>query len=55
MIEVLMINRSNKKRPYSSSRQSSGGLEPVAEENPWHHHSDPNFKLARLSENDPGK
>ncbi|XP_023552287.1 sister chromatid cohesion 1 protein 1-like [Cucurbita pepo subsp. pepo] len=44
--------RSNKKRPYSSSRQSSGGLEPVAEENPWHH-SDPNFKLARLSENDP--
>ncbi|CAK9323879.1 unnamed protein product [Citrullus colocynthis] len=45
--------RSNKKRPYSSSRQSSGGLEPVAEENLWHHHSDPNFKLARLSENDP--
>ncbi|XP_022985848.1 sister chromatid cohesion 1 protein 1-like isoform X1 [Cucurbita maxima] len=44
--------RSNKKRPYYSSRQSSGGLEPVAEENPWHH-SDPNFKLARLSENDP--
>ncbi|XP_038891624.1 sister chromatid cohesion 1 protein 1 [Benincasa hispida] len=45
--------RSNKKRHYSSSRRSSGGLEPVAEENPWHHHSDPNFKLASLSENNP--
>ncbi|XP_050946545.1 sister chromatid cohesion 1 protein 1 [Cucumis melo] len=45
--------RFNKKRPYSSSKRSSGGLEPVAEENPWSHHSDPNFKLARLSENDP--
>ncbi|KAB1217653.1 Sister chromatid cohesion 1 protein 1 [Morella rubra] len=40
--------RSNRKRP--SSIHSSGGLEPVAEENPWKH-SDPNFKLARLSEN----
>ncbi|XP_022146858.1 sister chromatid cohesion 1 protein 1-like [Momordica charantia] len=46
--------RSNKKRPYSSSRQSSGGLESVAEEHQWHpHHSDTNFKLAGLSENDP--
>ncbi|KAH7839187.1 hypothetical protein Vadar_000896 [Vaccinium darrowii] len=42
--------RSNKKRPYSSSRHSGSGLEPVAEENPWQH-PDPNFKLARLSEN----
>ncbi|KAM4104202.1 hypothetical protein ACJW30_06G139100 [Castanea mollissima] len=41
--------RSNRKRPYSSSRHSSGGLEPVAEENPWNH-PDPNFKLSRLSE-----
>ncbi|XP_041025455.1 sister chromatid cohesion 1 protein 1 isoform X2 [Juglans microcarpa x Juglans regia] len=43
---------SGRKRPYSSSRHSSGGLEPVAEENPWKH-SDPNFKLTRLSENGP--
>ncbi|XP_050249298.1 sister chromatid cohesion 1 protein 1 [Quercus robur] len=41
---------SGRKRPYSSSRHSSGGLEPVAEENPWNH-PDPNFKLSRLSEN----
>ncbi|KAM3697773.1 hypothetical protein ACB098_06G138700 [Castanea mollissima] len=40
---------SGRKRPYSSSRHSSGGLEPVAEENPWNH-PDPNFKLSRLSE-----
>ncbi|KAG5533540.1 hypothetical protein RHGRI_027657 [Rhododendron griersonianum] len=42
--------RSNKKRPYSSSRHSGSSLETVAEENPWQH-PDPNFKLARLSEN----
>ena len=42
--------RSNKKRPYSSSRHSGSGLEPVAEETSWQH-PDPNFKLARLSEN----
>ncbi|KAK9283481.1 hypothetical protein L1049_011727 [Liquidambar formosana] len=42
--------RLNKKRPYSSSRHSGSGLEPVAEENPWHQH-EPNFKLARLAEN----
>ncbi|KAE7996575.1 hypothetical protein FH972_001286 [Carpinus fangiana] len=41
--------RSNRKKPYSSSRHSSGGLEPVAEEHTWKH-SDPKFKLARLSE-----
>ncbi|GFY82084.1 Rad21/Rec8-like family protein [Actinidia rufa] len=48
----LEINsgRSNKKRPYSSSRHSGSGLEPVAEETSWQH-PDPNFKLARLSEN----
>ncbi|KAF3976793.1 hypothetical protein CMV_000048 [Castanea mollissima] len=46
---VLTLDRSNRKRPYSSSRHSSGGLEPVAEENPWNH-PDPNFKLSRLSE-----
>ncbi|KAF3433361.1 hypothetical protein FNV43_RR24463 [Rhamnella rubrinervis] len=42
--------RSSKKRTYSASGNSSGGLEPVAEEYTWHH-ADPNFKLARLSEN----
>ncbi|KAL5568821.1 hypothetical protein UlMin_025396 [Ulmus minor] len=42
--------RSNKKRPYSSSRRSSGGLEPVEEEN-INHYSDPNFKLGPLPEN----
>lgn len=41
---------SNKKRPYSSSRHIGSGLEPVAEEYSWQH-PDPNFKLARLSEN----
>ena len=44
--------RSSRKRPYSSSRHSGSGLEPVPEENPWQHH-DPNFNLARLSENGP--
>ncbi|XP_015877444.1 sister chromatid cohesion 1 protein 1 isoform X1 [Ziziphus jujuba] len=43
--------RSSKKRPYSASRNSSGGLEPVAEEYPWHH-SDSKFKLSGLPEND---
>uniref|UniRef100_A0A2N9IX06 Rad21/Rec8-like protein N-terminal domain-containing protein n=1 Tax=Fagus sylvatica TaxID=28930 RepID=A0A2N9IX06_FAGSY len=43
---------SGRKRPYSSSRHSSGGLEPVAEENPWKY-TDPDFKLSRLSENGP--
>ncbi|KAL0299314.1 UNVERIFIED_CONTAM: hypothetical protein Sradi_6591200 [Sesamum radiatum] len=42
--------RSSKKRPLSASRNSGNGLEPVAEEPSWQH-SDPNFKLARLSEN----
>ncbi|KAA8534035.1 hypothetical protein F0562_031552 [Nyssa sinensis] len=42
--------RSNKKRPYSSSRHSGNSLEPVAEENSWVH-PDPNFKLTKLSEN----
>uniref|UniRef100_A0A803QRM3 Rad21/Rec8-like protein N-terminal domain-containing protein n=2 Tax=Cannabis sativa TaxID=3483 RepID=A0A803QRM3_CANSA len=42
--------RSNKKRTYSSSRNSNNGLEPVAEENAWDN-PDPNFKLQRLSEN----
>ncbi|KAI8001161.1 Sister chromatid cohesion 1 protein 1 [Camellia lanceoleosa] len=42
--------RSNKKRPYSSSRHDGSGLEPVAEENSWQQ-PDLNFKLARLSEN----
>ncbi|XP_062157140.1 sister chromatid cohesion 1 protein 1 [Alnus glutinosa] len=40
---------SGRKRPHSSSRHSSGGLEPVAEEHTWKH-PDPKFKLARLSE-----
>ncbi|KAJ7959615.1 sister chromatid cohesion 1 protein 1 [Quillaja saponaria] len=40
--------RSNRKRR-SSSKNSSAGLETVAEEQ-WQH-SDPNFKLTRLSEN----
>ncbi|PHT80049.1 hypothetical protein T459_18101 [Capsicum annuum] len=42
-------SRSNKKRPHSSSKNSSNGLQPVAEENPWHDPT-PNFKLTRLSE-----
>ncbi|XP_052187255.1 sister chromatid cohesion 1 protein 1 [Diospyros lotus] len=44
--------RSNKKRPYSSSRHSSSSLDPLAEEHSWED-PDPNFKLARLSENGP--
>lgn len=50
VIEILTFNRSSKKRTYSASGNSSGGLEPVAEEYTWHH-ANPNFKLARLSEN----
>ncbi|KAK3422651.1 hypothetical protein EUGRSUZ_G03083 [Eucalyptus grandis] len=41
--------RSSKKRPFSSSRNSSSGLEPVAEENSWLN-GGPNFKLSRLPE-----
>ncbi|XP_025887480.1 sister chromatid cohesion 1 protein 1 isoform X1 [Solanum lycopersicum] len=46
---VTDSSRSNKKRPHSSLKHSGNGLQPVAEENPWH---DPtlNFKLTRLSE-----
>ncbi|XP_031379523.1 sister chromatid cohesion 1 protein 1 [Punica granatum] len=44
--------RSNRKRPYSSSRNSSGGLEPVAEEHSWLN-PDPNFRLSGLTERDP--
>ncbi|XP_037495670.1 sister chromatid cohesion 1 protein 1 isoform X1 [Jatropha curcas] len=44
--------RSNKKRPYSSSRHSGSSLEPVEEENS-RQFSDPNFRLSRLTENDP--
>lgn len=43
--------RSGKKRPFSASKNSGNGLEPVAEELSWQH-SDPNFKLAKLSENE---
>ncbi|KAG8380863.1 hypothetical protein BUALT_Bualt06G0060700 [Buddleja alternifolia] len=42
--------RSSKKRPFSASKNSGSGLEPVAEELSWEH-PDPNFKLARLAEN----
>ncbi|KAL3653454.1 hypothetical protein CASFOL_003135 [Castilleja foliolosa] len=42
--------RSSKKRPFSASKNSGNSLDPVAEDLPWQH-SDPNFKLARLSEN----
>ncbi|KAL4574999.1 hypothetical protein LXL04_021839 [Taraxacum kok-saghyz] len=43
--------RSNKKRPFSSSRRSGSNLEPVIEE--LHGHSpDPVFKLSELSENE---
>ncbi|KAK6135783.1 hypothetical protein DH2020_030478 [Rehmannia glutinosa] len=38
------------KRPFSASKNSGNGLEPVAEELSWQH-SDPNFKLSKLSEN----
>ncbi|KAJ8563507.1 hypothetical protein K7X08_031959 [Anisodus acutangulus] len=44
---VTNSSRSNKKRPHSS--HSGNGLQPVAEENPWHDPT-PNFKLTRLSE-----
>ncbi|VFQ77535.1 unnamed protein product [Cuscuta campestris] len=37
--------KSNRKRPYSSSRHSGSSLEPVAEDC-----ADPNFKMTRLSE-----
>ncbi|KAI7749893.1 hypothetical protein M8C21_019778 [Ambrosia artemisiifolia] len=43
--------RSNKKRLFSSSRKSGSGLEPVAEEFAFNH-TDLNFKLAQLSENE---
>ncbi|XP_009617668.1 sister chromatid cohesion 1 protein 1 [Nicotiana tomentosiformis] len=46
---ITNSNRSNKKRPNSSSRHGASGLEPVAEEYQWHH-PDPTFKIARLSE-----
>ncbi|XP_019262849.1 PREDICTED: sister chromatid cohesion 1 protein 1 [Nicotiana attenuata] len=46
---ITNSNRSNKKRPHSSSRHGASGLEPVAEEYQWHH-PDPTFKIARLSE-----
>ncbi|KAH0659628.1 hypothetical protein KY289_028376 [Solanum tuberosum] len=46
---VTNSSRSNKKRPHSSSKHSGNGLQPVAEENPWHDPT-PNFKLTRLSE-----
>ncbi|KAL6509351.1 hypothetical protein OROGR_022661 [Orobanche gracilis] len=42
--------RSSRKRPFSASKNSGNGLEPVAEELSWQH-SDPDFKLAKLSEN----
>ncbi|KAL7107596.1 hypothetical protein ACP275_06G065000 [Erythranthe tilingii] len=43
---------SGKKRPYSASKNSGNGLEPVAEELSWQH-SDPSFKLAKLSKKGP--
>lgn len=43
--------RSSKKRPFSASKNSGNGLEPVAEDLSWEH-SDPNFKLAKLSKNE---
>ncbi|XP_021977217.1 sister chromatid cohesion 1 protein 1 isoform X1 [Helianthus annuus] len=42
--------RSNNKRLFSSGRKSGSGLEPVAEE--LFNQTDPNFKLAQLSENE---
>lgn len=48
-IDITVRNRSSKKRPFSSSRNSNSGLEPVAEENSWLN-VDPNFKLSRLPE-----
>ncbi|KAL1569552.1 sister chromatid cohesion 1 protein 1-like [Salvia divinorum] len=43
--------RSSKKRPFSASKNSGNGLEPVAEDLSWEH-PDPNFKLAKLSKNE---
>ncbi|XP_034703756.1 sister chromatid cohesion 1 protein 1 isoform X2 [Vitis riparia] len=43
--------RINKKRPYSWSRHSGSSLEPVDEEHPFNH-TDPNFKLSKLSEHE---
>ncbi|XP_042024014.1 sister chromatid cohesion 1 protein 1-like [Salvia splendens] len=43
--------RSSKKRPFSASKNSGNGLEPVAEDLSWEH-PDPNFKLTNLSKND---
>lgn len=59
LIEVLTVNRSDNKRPYSPSRQRSGNLRPVAEENSLHYiypnypttNIDPNFYLASVDEN----
>ncbi|XP_057784649.1 sister chromatid cohesion 1 protein 1 isoform X2 [Salvia miltiorrhiza] len=42
--------RSRKKRPFPTSNDSGNGLEPVAEDLSWEH-PDPNFKLAKVSEN----
>lgn len=42
--------RSSKKRPFSGSKISGNGLEPVAEDLSWEH-SDPNFKLTKLHKN----
>jgi hypothetical protein len=47
VIGVLMANRSNRKRRYSSLH-SNDGLEPVTEDNGCHH-PDPNFNVSRLS------
>lgn len=46
LLDVPRVNRSNRRGPNSSSRNSRHGLEPVAEEYP-----DPNFKLSSLTEN----
>ncbi|KAL3834818.1 hypothetical protein ACJIZ3_009554 [Penstemon smallii] len=45
----LNSGRSSKKRPFSASKNSGNGLEPVAEELSWQH-PDPPVKLAKLSE-----
>ncbi|KAL8552224.1 hypothetical protein ACS0TY_001068 [Phlomoides rotata] len=41
--------RSAKKRPFSASKNSGNGLEPVAEDLSWQH-PEPNFKLSKPSE-----
>ena len=51
MLLMFHFFRSNKKRLFSSSRQSGSSLPPVAEDFPWDH-SDPNYKLTELNEND---